>query len=60
MPVDIFHCNLMQIYVPVEDVGLGHWYLVVINVEEGKVYQLDTYLPDDKVFERRLTIHKIV
>lgn len=44
---------------PIEE-DSGHWFLMVINVEERRIYQLDTFLIDSKIEGRQQQITKVV
>jgi Ulp1 family protease len=46
--------------VPIEEVLEGHWYLMVVHIEERRIYHVDSNLTDGNKGGRRLTIHKIV
>lgn len=50
--------NLRLIYVPIEE-DSGHWFLMVINIEERKIYQLDPFLTDSKIEGRQQQIRKV-
>lgn len=39
----------IQIYVPVEDVVSGHWYLGMISVEDKLVYHFDCNFDGDRL-----------
>jgi Ulp1 family protease len=38
----------------------GHWFLMVIHIEERKIYHLDSYLVAGQIDGRRQQIGKIV
>lgn len=44
---------------PIEE-DSGHWFLMVINIEERKIYQLDPFLTDSKIEGRQQQIKKVV
>lgn len=44
---------------PVED-NYGNWFMMVIAIEEKKIYLLDSNLPDVVVDSRRVNIRRIV
>ncbi|WJX10126.1 hypothetical protein P8452_00884 [Trifolium repens] len=50
--------TLKLIYVPIEEES-GHWFLMVIHIEERKVYHLDSHLVAEKVGERHRKMKKI-
>jgi Ulp1 family protease len=45
--------------VPIEE-DSGHWFLMVINIEERKIYQLDPFLTDSKIEGSQQQITKVV
>ncbi|MCH98276.1 Ulp1 protease family carboxy-terminal domain protein [Trifolium medium] len=51
--------RLQHIYVPIEETR-GHWYLMVISIDDQKIYQLDSHPRDDLVEGRQRTIRNIV
>ncbi|WJX74392.1 hypothetical protein P8452_58048 [Trifolium repens] len=50
--------TLKLIYIPMED-ACGHWFLMVIHIEERKIYHLDSYLVVGQIDGRRQQIRKI-
>ncbi|WJX30208.1 hypothetical protein P8452_18773 [Trifolium repens] len=44
-------------YVPIEDHENHHWYLMVIHIEERKIYHLDTHLLDSTMATKHAKIH---
>ncbi|RHN38519.1 putative Ulp1 protease family catalytic domain-containing protein [Medicago truncatula] len=50
--------RLRLIYVPIED-SRGHWSLMVISIDDSKIYQLDSHLTVDVREGRRKTIRDI-
>lgn len=49
----------MQIYVPIHEYG-GHWYLMVVCLENSVIYHLDCNITDDTIGHRRENIKTIV
>ncbi|WJX68066.1 hypothetical protein P8452_52475 [Trifolium repens] len=50
--------TLKLIYIPMED-ACGHWFLMVIHIEERKIYHLDSFLVAGQIEGRRQQIRKI-
>lgn len=50
--------RLRLIYVPIED-NRGHWYLMVISIDDAKIYQCDSYLRTEDLEERRINMRNI-
>ncbi|KAL5058148.1 hypothetical protein RYX36_029752 [Vicia faba] len=50
--------QMRLIYVPIED-RRGHWYLMVISLDDQKIYHLDSHLNEEMEAERRCIIINI-
>ncbi|RHN66041.1 putative Ulp1 protease family catalytic domain-containing protein [Medicago truncatula] len=50
--------NLKFIYVPLRTIH-GHWYLIIVDMEHGVIYHLDSFLTVDFMEVRRRRIRKI-
>ncbi|KAK2397964.1 hypothetical protein QL285_059479 [Trifolium repens] len=46
--------------VPIEDRENHHWYLMVIHIEERKIYHLDIHFLDSTIATRHAKIHYVV
>ncbi|KAK2435636.1 hypothetical protein QL285_020681 [Trifolium repens] len=51
--------KLKLIYVPIEDHDLYHWYLMVINLPEKKIYHLDTNMADSTTAKKHQKIYSV-
>ncbi|WJX55904.1 hypothetical protein P8452_41621 [Trifolium repens] len=52
------YATLKLIYVPIRE-KTGHWFLMVVHIEERKIYHLDSHLLVDKIDSRHQKIKKI-
>ncbi|AES95273.1 putative Ulp1 protease family catalytic domain-containing protein [Medicago truncatula] len=48
--------TLKYIYIPVKNILINHWYLMVVSLKDETVYQLDSYLRAEDIESRRATI----
>ena len=50
---------LLQIYIPLID-DVFHWFLIVISIDECKVYKLDTFRSLGRIDFKEFGIHTVV
>ena len=50
----------MQIYVPIKDAAVDHWYLMVMSLHERVIYHFDSHLQLDQIDSRMHTIKILV
>jgi Ulp1 family protease len=51
--------TMQQIYVPIKTTG-GHWFLMIVHLEQGIIYHLDTYCPVECAELRKMRIKRAV